>query len=355
MPPRRAAEELARSREDVGGDDEHRAIDDLRAQDDDGPSRRVGRRELLARLRRAAKSGSSGGAGVGGGGVPLHTMLLAICAAGEVRKEMLFALAQRPRDVGTLARDMDLDQPRVSQHLSQLRKAGLVSSLCEGGRKVYSVGAGGETRNASPRRVWVSRESVDSGVSRIYLTGSNGFSCVLIDDYGTFENTGTDRVAQQVWGSGAVGGRCPVPPRGPADVRARGPRPDGPGVAAQAWTAGPVRCGTTPGQVVRARRGDHGPRGLDRCVEEAGAPGARAGSSRMRSRSGGVCSDSVPSSQRMRTASRSPVPGLMVQETMRPRAESPAAAWPGSPARRTTRPMTMSSIWSSGRPGRSRG
>ncbi|MBX3402166.1 MAG: transcriptional regulator [Phycisphaeraceae bacterium] len=113
--------------------------EDSAAADDAEPVRRETRRELLARLRRAAKSGSSAGAGVGGVGVPLHTMLLAICAAGEVRKEMLFALAERPRDVGTLARDMDLDQPRVSQHLSQLRKAGLVSSLCEGGRKVYSV------------------------------------------------------------------------------------------------------------------------------------------------------------------------------------------------------------------------
>lgn len=81
-------------------------------------------------------------------------MLLAICAAGEVRKEMLFALAQRPRDVGTLARDMDLDQPRVSQHLSQLRKAGLVSCVCERG----AGGGGGTdgTGEAGPC-IWVSR------------------------------------------------------------------------------------------------------------------------------------------------------------------------------------------------------
>ena len=150
-PPRRAAEELARSRDHSGREDEHREIDDLHAQDADCPSRRVSQREVQARLRQEDRSASDATAR------PLHAMLLAISAAGEVRKEMLFALAQRPRDVGTLARDMDLDQPRVSQHLAQLRKVGLVSCVCEGGRRVYSVGRHTQWSQRTPRQVLVTR------------------------------------------------------------------------------------------------------------------------------------------------------------------------------------------------------
>jgi DNA-binding transcriptional ArsR family regulator len=71
--------------------------------------------------------------------VPFWKLLGAIGNGAGIRYELLFHLLARPRDVGWLARALDLDQPRVSQHLAELRKAGVVAATYENGHRVYAI------------------------------------------------------------------------------------------------------------------------------------------------------------------------------------------------------------------------
>ncbi len=48
-------------------------------------------------------------------------------------------VAQRPRAVGELARDMPVSRPAVSQHLKVLKDAGLVVDRADGNRRIYAV------------------------------------------------------------------------------------------------------------------------------------------------------------------------------------------------------------------------
>lgn len=63
----------------------------------------------------------------------------------EHRLELIEQLAQGPRSVEALAERVELSIANASQHLQQLRRAGLVSTQREGKRVVYRLADGAET------------------------------------------------------------------------------------------------------------------------------------------------------------------------------------------------------------------
>jgi DNA-binding transcriptional ArsR family regulator len=68
---------------------------------------------------------------------------------------VLERLAERPRSVGELARELPVSRPAVSQHLAVLRRAGLVLDHREGTRRVYRVDPTGvEALHAYLDRFW---------------------------------------------------------------------------------------------------------------------------------------------------------------------------------------------------------
>jgi DNA-binding transcriptional ArsR family regulator len=71
------------------------------------------------------------------------------------RRAVLERLAERPRSVGELARELPVSRPAVSQHLAVLRRAGLVLDHREGTRRVYRVDPTGvEALHAYLDRFW---------------------------------------------------------------------------------------------------------------------------------------------------------------------------------------------------------
>ena len=63
----------------------------------------------------------------------------------EHRIELIEQLAQGPRSVDALATRVGLSVANTSQHLQQLRRAGLVSTQRDGKRVVYRLADGAET------------------------------------------------------------------------------------------------------------------------------------------------------------------------------------------------------------------
>jgi DNA-binding transcriptional ArsR family regulator len=59
--------------------------------------------------------------------------------ADPTRREIFERLADRPRPVGELARELPVSRPAVSQHLKVLKEAGLVIDRSAGTRRIYSV------------------------------------------------------------------------------------------------------------------------------------------------------------------------------------------------------------------------
>jgi DNA-binding transcriptional ArsR family regulator len=55
------------------------------------------------------------------------------------RREIVGHLAERPRAVGELARELPVSRPAVSQHLKVLKEAGLVTDNHDGTRRIYRV------------------------------------------------------------------------------------------------------------------------------------------------------------------------------------------------------------------------
>jgi DNA-binding transcriptional ArsR family regulator len=53
------------------------------------------------------------------------------------RRAVLARVAERPRAVGELARELPVSRPAVSQHLKVLKEAGLVSDQPAGNRRIY--------------------------------------------------------------------------------------------------------------------------------------------------------------------------------------------------------------------------
>lgn len=59
------------------------------------------------------------------------------------RREIFARIAERPRAVGELARDLPVSRPAVSQHLKVLKDAGLVIDRAEGNRRIYQADPAG--------------------------------------------------------------------------------------------------------------------------------------------------------------------------------------------------------------------
>jgi DNA-binding transcriptional ArsR family regulator len=59
--------------------------------------------------------------------------------ADPTRRTIFERLADRPRAVGELARDLPVSRPAVSQHLRVLKDAGLVIDRPTGARRIYQL------------------------------------------------------------------------------------------------------------------------------------------------------------------------------------------------------------------------
>src|SRR5881628_2994345 len=61
-------------------------------------------------------------------------------ALGDPTRRAIFErLAERPRAVGELARELRVSRPAVSQHLKVLKEAGLVIDRPAGNRRIYQL------------------------------------------------------------------------------------------------------------------------------------------------------------------------------------------------------------------------
>ena len=67
-----------------------------------------------------------------------------LAALGDPTRRAIFEhLAERPRAVGELARELPVSRPAVSQHLKVLKQAGLVIDSPAGARRIYQLDPGG--------------------------------------------------------------------------------------------------------------------------------------------------------------------------------------------------------------------
>jgi DNA-binding transcriptional ArsR family regulator len=65
-------------------------------------------------------------------------------ALGDPTRRAIFeSLAERPRAVGELARELPVSRPAVSQHLKVLKDAGLVVDRRAGNRRIYQLNPDG--------------------------------------------------------------------------------------------------------------------------------------------------------------------------------------------------------------------
>ena len=62
-----------------------------------------------------------------------------VALADPTRRTIFEQLAERPRAVGELARELPVSRPAVSQHLKVLKGAGLVVDRPAGTRRIYAV------------------------------------------------------------------------------------------------------------------------------------------------------------------------------------------------------------------------
>jgi DNA-binding transcriptional ArsR family regulator len=63
-----------------------------------------------------------------------------LTALGDPTRRAIFErLADRPRAVGELARELPVSRPAVSQHLKVLKRAGLVTDRPAGSRRIYQL------------------------------------------------------------------------------------------------------------------------------------------------------------------------------------------------------------------------
>ena len=67
-----------------------------------------------------------------------------LAALGDPTRRAIFErLAERPRAVGELARELPVSRPAVSQHLKVLKDAGLVIDRAAGNRRIYQLNPDG--------------------------------------------------------------------------------------------------------------------------------------------------------------------------------------------------------------------
>ena len=78
----------------------------------------------------------------------------ALDALGDPTRRAVFErLANGPRAVGEIARDLPVSRPAVSQHLKVLKEAGLVSDTQAGNRRLYEI----DTRGVAGVRAYFDR------------------------------------------------------------------------------------------------------------------------------------------------------------------------------------------------------
>jgi DNA-binding transcriptional ArsR family regulator len=66
--------------------------------------------------------------------------IVGLSALGDPTRRAIFErLADRPRAVGELARELPVSRPAVSQHLKVLKDAGLVIDRSAGARRIYQL------------------------------------------------------------------------------------------------------------------------------------------------------------------------------------------------------------------------
>jgi DNA-binding transcriptional ArsR family regulator len=64
----------------------------------------------------------------------------ALTALGDPTRQAIFEhIAEAPRPVGELARELPISRPAVSQHLKVLKDAGLVVDRQHGSRRIYEL------------------------------------------------------------------------------------------------------------------------------------------------------------------------------------------------------------------------
>lgn len=77
--------------------------------------------------------------------------------ADPTRRTIFARLAERPRPVGELARELPVSRPAVSQHLKVLKQAGLVTDQPSGTRRIYRVDPDGlATLRSQLEQFWTS-------------------------------------------------------------------------------------------------------------------------------------------------------------------------------------------------------
>jgi DNA-binding transcriptional ArsR family regulator len=70
----------------------------------------------------------------------MANQIVGLTALGDPTRRTIFErLADRPRAVGELARELPVSRPAVSQHLKVLKEAGLVIDRPAGARRIYQV------------------------------------------------------------------------------------------------------------------------------------------------------------------------------------------------------------------------
>jgi DNA-binding transcriptional ArsR family regulator len=72
-----------------------------------------------------------------------YTTDLFAALADPTRRAIFERVAERPRAVGELARELPVSRPAVSQHLKVLKDAGLVSDYAAGSRRIYQLNPDG--------------------------------------------------------------------------------------------------------------------------------------------------------------------------------------------------------------------
>ena len=85
------------------------------------------------------------------------------------RRAILEILRDRPRAVASIAAEMPISRPAVSQHLKVLKDAGLVTDRAVGTRRVYAL----DPRGTQALRNYV--ESLwDAALANVAATGTRG-------------------------------------------------------------------------------------------------------------------------------------------------------------------------------------
>jgi DNA-binding transcriptional ArsR family regulator len=97
-------------------------------------------------------------------------MTYRLSALADPTRRLIFErLAKGPQPVGSLARDLPISRPAVSQHLAALKAAGLVNDHAQGTRRIYRV----DPHGLAAIRVWLDQfwtAALDSYAAEIERT-----------------------------------------------------------------------------------------------------------------------------------------------------------------------------------------